>query len=110
MRGWRIKRGWALAMSIALTLWSWDGKAETFPDEQIEQGRRLYKQFCQRCHGPNMVTSNPSTYDLRKFPPNARDRFVLSIVKGKGTMPSWGDILSQEEITDLYAYICQGKK
>ncbi len=109
MRGGRGKRSWTLALSIGFALWSWNGATEMFPDEQVEQGHRLYKQFCQRCHGPSLVTSNSSTYDLRKFPPNARDRFVLSVVKGKGSMPGWGDILSEEEVAALYAYIQSGK-
>jgi mono/diheme cytochrome c family protein len=109
MRGWRVKRGCILTLSIVFGLWSWDGATETFSGEQVQQGHRLYKQFCQRCHGPSLVAFNPSIYDLRKFPPNARERFVVAVVKGKSAMPAWGDVLSEEEVAALYAYIQSAK-
>ncbi len=107
MSGWRVKRGCILTLSIVFIVWSWEGATEMFPDEQVQQGQRLYKQFCQRCHGPSLVASNPTTYDLRKFPSNARERFVEAVVKGKGQgeMPAWGDILSEAEVAALYVYI-----
>lgn len=111
MRDWSRKRSWTLALSIVFASWSWEGATETFPAEPVQQGQRLYKQFCQRCHGPNLIASNPATYDLRKFPPNARERFVEAVVKGKGQgeMPAWGDILSEAEVAALYAYIQSAK-
>ena len=72
------------------------------------QGKSLYKQFCQNCHGVNMVNPGTSSFDLRKFPHDDKARFVNSVTHGKNTMPAWGDILHPEEIDEIWAYILTG--
>jgi hypothetical protein len=32
-------------------------------------------------------------FDLRKFPPGQRERFVTSVTRGKNQMPQWGQLL-----------------
>ena len=71
---------------------------------QIGQGKVIYAQKCSHCHGPNMVNSGTITPDLRTFPDD-RARFVTTVKQGKnGKMPPWGDILSDEQIADIWAY------
>ena len=71
---------------------------------QIDQGKVTYAQKCSHCHGPNMVNSGTITPDLRTFPDD-RARFVTTVKQGKnGKMPPWGDILSDEQIADIWAY------
>ncbi len=43
--------------------------------ELVRQGRGFYRQFCSNCHGVNMVNAGTSSFDLRKFPPDDRERF-----------------------------------
>jgi mono/diheme cytochrome c family protein len=70
----------------------------------IEQGRVTYAQKCSHCHGPNMVNPGTITPDLRTFP-NDRARFITTVKLGKnGKMPPWGDLLSEDQIADLWAY------
>jgi mono/diheme cytochrome c family protein len=72
---------------------------------QIDHGKTTYAQKCSHCHGPNMVNSGTITPDLRVFPDD-RTRFVTTVKQGKnGRMPPWGDILSDDEIADVWAYI-----
>ena len=72
---------------------------------QIDLGKVTYAQKCSHCHGPNMVNSGTITPDLRAFPDN-RTRFVTTVKQGKnGKMPPWGDLLSDEEIADVWAYV-----
>ena len=71
----------------------------------IEEGRVLYQQFCQRCHGANLVNTGASTYDLRSFPKDAKNRFTFSVNEGLNAMPPYSDILTTAEIDSLYAYI-----
>lgn len=72
---------------------------------QIDHGKTTYAQKCSHCHGPNMVNSGTVTPDLRAFPDD-RTRFVTTVKQGKnGRMPPWGDILSDDEIADVWAYI-----
>lgn len=69
-----------------------------------EAGRRLYVSSCARCHGLNLV-SNGIGLDLRTFPQNDKERFVRSVVQGKGAMPAWGGVLKPEQIDLLWDYV-----
>ncbi len=74
------------------------------------QGKALYTQLCSHCHGVNMVNAGTSSFDLRKFPPDDKARFVNSVTHGKNTMPAWGDMLQPDEIEVLWAYVLTGGK
>ena len=72
---------------------------------KIDQGKQTFAQKCSHCHGPNMVNSGTITPDLRRFP-NDEPRFVTTVKQGKnGRMPPWGDILSDDDIGALWAYV-----
>ena len=76
--------------------------------ELVAQGKAQYRQFCSNCHGVNMVNPGTSSFDLRKFPPDDKTRFVNSVVHGKNAMPAWGDILKPDEIEAIWAYVLTG--
>jgi cytochrome c55X len=77
---------------------------------QVDHGKTTYAQKCSHCHGPNMVNSGTITPDLRAFPED-RTRFVTTVKQGKnGRMPPWGDILSDDEIADIWAYVSSRRK
>jgi mono/diheme cytochrome c family protein len=72
---------------------------------QIDLGTKTYAQKCSHCHGPNMINAGTITPDLRRFPDD-KERFFTTVKMGKnGKMPPWGDLLSDDEITRLWAYI-----
>ena len=78
---------------------------------QIERGKQLYADHCSHCHGFNMVTAGDVTYDLRQFPHDQPQRFLYSVVNGKNDrMPPWGDVLTLEQIGDIWAYVRTGGK
>lgn len=52
-----------------------------------------------------MVNPGTSSYDLRKWPLDQRDRFVEVLKNGKGSMPAWGDILLPDEVDALWVYV-----
>ncbi len=86
--------------------------APSEPDAQmVEKGRALYAERCTHCHGFNMVNPGTVAYDLRQFPHDQKSRFVNSVTNGKnGRMPSWGDVLSRDDIEVLWAYVMTGGK
>lgn len=85
--------------------------APAAPSPQLAvQGRGLYRQFCSNCHGVNMVNAGTSSFDLRKFPREDRERFVAAVTHGKNSMPAWGDILKPEEMEAIWAYVRTGGK
>ena len=72
---------------------------------QIDHGRATYAEKCSHCHGPNMMNPGTITPDLRRFPDD-ETRFVTTVKNGKNNrMPPWGDLLSDDQIADLWAYI-----
>lgn len=73
--------------------------------QMIAGGQRMYKDYCQRCHGLNMVSPGGAFFDLRTFPTDQKSRFVNSVVHGKRAMPAWGGVLKQDEIDSLWAYV-----
>ena len=79
-----------------------DGSDEHGP---VDLGKMTFAQKCSHCHGPNMVNSGTITPDLRRFPDD-QPRFITTVKQGKnGRMPPWGDILSDDEISALWAYV-----
>ena len=70
----------------------------------MQLGASIYARNCSACHGARMLDPQ-GAFDLRKFPHNERERFVLSVSKGKNQMPPWGGILRPEDIESLWAYV-----
>jgi mono/diheme cytochrome c family protein len=82
---------------------------ESFAPQQIKQGAAIYEQNCSPCHGNRMADPN-SAFDLRKFPPDEKARFVRSVTKGLNAMPPWGDLLKPDDVEALWAYVRAGER
>ncbi|MEM9441363.1 MAG: cytochrome c [Pseudomonadota bacterium] len=92
----------ALAVAALLTLYGASAEAE---EALLAKGESVYKQFCSHCHGLDMKNPGTSSYDLRKWPRDAKETFVKSVMEGKGDMPAWGDILLPEELEAIWFYV-----
>ena len=75
----------------------------------IGPGKTTYAQKCSHCHGPNMVTAGTVAPDLRAFPDD-NARFTTTVKQGKNNMPPWKDILSDQEITEVWAFVSSRRK
>lgn len=85
-------------------------RANAQQNAEIDQGKTIYAERCSHCHGPGMLNPGTITPDLRRFPDD-RDRFVNTVKLGKNNkMPPWGDLLGDEEIASLWAYISSQRK
>jgi cytochrome c6 len=82
-----------------------EAKPAAFTTDDIAAGSVQYNRTCAQCHGRNMVNSGTTSYDLRRFPVDQLDRFLLSVNKGKGNMPSFETALTPEQIKVLWAYV-----
>jgi|SRR5450759_136217 mono/diheme cytochrome c family protein len=82
---------------------------EHFTPEQIKNGAAIFAQNCSPCHGAHMADPQGG-FDLRKFPPDEKNRFVTSVSKGKNSMPPWGDLLHADDVDALWAYVIAGEK
>lgn len=74
-------------------------------DAKLNKAKRTYKQFCAHCHGINMVNPGTSSYDLRKWPKDKKERFYTVVKKGSRNMPAWGDVLTPDELDQLWYYV-----
>ena len=76
-----------------------------FTAEAVEKGREQFHRTCAQCHGRNMVNSGTTVYDLRKFPTDQHERFVTSVMQGKGNMPSFKGAIDDAALQVLWAYV-----
>ena len=90
--------------------WRVDTKTvEDFPsdDKSVDTGRKLYKQACYKCHGPNGV-SGGTIPDLRKYAAKADHYEMFGIIQAgrldRG-MPAWNDYLTADEIKQIVVYV-----
>ncbi len=57
-----------------------------------------------------MMNSGTITPDLRKFSGD-KERFFSTVKMGKNNrMPPWGDLLNDEQIGNLWAYVLSNRK
>jgi mono/diheme cytochrome c family protein len=79
-----------------------------FAPEQVKKGSALYKTHCESCHGVRMM-GPPWGADLTQFPRDNPGRFADSVTHGRNAMPPWGDLLSSDDISALWAYVVAGE-
>jgi mono/diheme cytochrome c family protein len=81
---------------------------------QQAAGRRLYDNYCDRCHEPYSTSDKqgPSLKGLFKKPYlsesglPANDERVGEIIRlGRSKMRGFGDVLSEQQVQDLLAYL-----
>ena len=102
------RKGAALVLACAVVL-AGGAQPQGVPEEQIRIGAEIYERNCSPCHGSRMQDAQ-GAFDLRKFPPDQKSRFVTSVTKGKNTMPPWGSVFEPEEIDALWAYVMAGER
>jgi cytochrome c55X len=100
----------ALTVALAATVRAADDSTGNPVQAQIDHGNSTYAEKCSHCHGPNMMNPGTITPDLRAFPDD-RTRFVTTVKNGKNNkMPPWGDILNDDEIGNLWAFISSRRR
>jgi mono/diheme cytochrome c family protein len=81
---------------------------------QQAAGRRIYDNYCDRCHAPysSRGRQGPSMKGIfkRQYLPEsgmpANDDRVSDVVRfGRDKMPAYGQVLNQQQISDLLAYL-----
>lgn len=99
-----MKPSVSLTLTMAALLYAAPSLAED-AHPLFGEGKTLFKDFCSHCHGIDMVNPGTSSYDLRRWPVENKTGFVSAVMKGKGDMPAWGDILYPEEVDSLWIYV-----
>jgi len=87
--------------------------AELGLNPQQASGRRVFDNYCARCHeaysssdlqGPSLEHMFKKQY-LRSGLPANDDRVTEVVQYGKSKMPAFGNVLTQQQIKDLLAYL-----
>ena len=81
--------------------------------ESIQRGRELYMNRCASCHGANARGDGPAAKGLRQKPSDLvsmagmhEDGDVAwKIAEGRGAMPGWKNMLTEEQIWHLVNFI-----
>jgi mono/diheme cytochrome c family protein len=108
-----------VAVALALTSTGCDvqrrkSDAELGLNPQQIIGRRIYDNYCDRCHEPYSSSGKqgPSLKHIFRKPyleqsglPANNDRVSEIIKYGRSKMPAYGQVLTQEQIDDLLAYL-----
>jgi cytochrome c oxidase cbb3-type subunit 3 len=87
----------------------------------VEQGKKIYGQFCASCHGQTGKGDGPASAALNPKPRDHTDKEYMSkmsdedlfkVIKNGGVsigksplMPPWGASLKDEQIHDVVAYV-----
>jgi mono/diheme cytochrome c family protein len=76
-----------------------------FDPAQVAAGEEVYRDYCWTCHGEGLRSTAGVTFDLRRLRAADHDRFVNSVLDGKGQMPPWRGALTMVQIEAVWAYI-----
>ncbi len=78
-------------------------------------GAKVYKDRCALCHGPEGKGDGPAAAGLNPKPRNHTDGTymnsrtddqLLQVIRGgKGAMPAWGSVLSEQEIQAVLKHV-----
>jgi mono/diheme cytochrome c family protein len=88
--------------------------AELGLDPQQAAGRRLYDQYCDRCHepyssrdkkGPGMKAIFKKPYMPASGLPANDERAGEIIMYGRAKMQGFGQVLTQQQLKDLLVYM-----
>ena len=79
----------------------------------ISRGENLFSSYCISCHGPGGKGDGPAGAGLNPKPPNLVKMaghhpdgdIAWKIANGRGPMPGWKKIISEEEIWHLTNFI-----
>jgi mono/diheme cytochrome c family protein len=114
-----MRTGLILAGALLLVILAGCGDALEKTDAELSlnaqqaSGRRVYQSYCAACHkaysssgmkGPGLKRLFGKPFLPSGLPAN--DRFVRqSVVGGRGMMPPLGDSVTEQQLSDLLAYL-----
>ncbi|MCA9652154.1 MAG: cytochrome c [Myxococcales bacterium] len=102
MRRLRVLPAFALVLG-------WGCSQPTGPEHPIE-GKRLYDQYCARCHGvdgvPTKEAPTASSFADPQVVERLSDESIKGVIRGgKGQMPGFGDRFTDGTLQVMVAYL-----
>jgi mono/diheme cytochrome c family protein len=69
-----------------------------------EAGRDVYSEHCASCHGERLNATGAAP-DLKLLRSEQKAHFDEIVRNGKGQMPAWEGMISDDEIGQIWAYV-----
>ena len=111
-----------LLLGGALLSGLWIGVTESWalnPGDPVN-GKKIYRAFCAGCHGLKGNGQGPAASGTYPHPANftdpnfwkgKSDAFVINVIEnGYNAMPPWWDVITPQEVRDVFSYIKMFKK
>ena len=70
----------------------------------VEAGRDVYAEHCALCHGERLSATGAAP-DLKQLGADQKTHFDEMVRNGKGQMPAWEGMITDEEIGQIWAYV-----
>ena len=103
----RLKQRVVLLLIFAVPLsitQAQDNKAST----RERAGAVVFGLHCSTCHGVRLMKED-AAFDLVTYIKGVdEERFVRAAKTARGSMPSFGNTLTDQDIKDVYAYVKRG--
>lgn len=96
-----MKKGQALIAFACLVAALAPARAQ---EGDIEAGAAVYEENCATCHGEKLRATGAAP-DLKQLGADQRAKFESMVEQGKGQMPAWGGVISDDERAAIWAYI-----
>ena len=80
---------------------AWSGAALA---QSANAGAEIYEENCATCHGERLRPTGAAP-DLKKLTADRKDFFEKMVNDGKGQMPAWGGVITDEQREAIWAYI-----
>jgi len=79
----------------------------------VQKGNEIYTKHCLQCHGANGKGDGPvaKKYDVKASSISDSSKHLsnhtlfVQVTEGRGDMPQWADVLTEEEIWALTQYL-----
>lgn len=72
--------------------------------QSADAGAQIYEENCATCHGERLRPTGAAP-DLKKLTADRKDFFEKMVNDGKGQMPAWGGVITDEQREAIWAYI-----
>ncbi len=70
----------------------------------VAAGEALYEEHCATCHGERLRPTGAAP-DLKNLSVDDRTKFETIVWNGRGQMPSWQGMITDDERAAIWAYI-----
>jgi mono/diheme cytochrome c family protein len=80
------------------------GGAPVLAQSAADAGREIYAEHCAQCHGERLNATGAAP-DLKLLRADQQARYDAMVRNGKGQMPAWDGTISDDEISQIWAFI-----